>query len=62
MWPATLVETVHRGHAEANGLFAWDTRDDRRATVASGVYFARLVNAGRAETRTITVLKEPRVE
>ncbi|MFN8179743.1 MAG: CHRD domain-containing protein [bacterium] len=52
-----VVKTVHHGHAEANGIFAWDTRDDRGATVASGVYFARLVSAGRVETRTITVLK-----
>jgi hypothetical protein len=52
-----VVKTVHHGHAEANGIFAWDTRDEHGATVASGVYFARLVSAGRVETRTITVLK-----
>jgi Cu/Zn superoxide dismutase len=52
-----LVKTVHHGRAEANGIFAWDTRDEHGSPVAAGVYFARLRTADRQETRSITVLK-----
>jgi hypothetical protein len=51
------VRSVYAGPAEANGILAWDARDDAGSPVAAGVYFARLASAGRSETRAITVVR-----
>jgi hypothetical protein len=38
-------------------VLAWDGRDNSGARVASGVYFARLVSAGRSATMKMTLLR-----
>ncbi len=52
-----LVRGVHRGAANDAGVVAWDGKDETGASVAAGVYFARIESGGRSETKTVTVLK-----
>jgi hypothetical protein len=53
-----LVRTLVSGPQEAGGGTAhWDGSDDTGRAAASGTYFARLVFEGRAETRTLTLVR-----
>ncbi|MFN8588521.1 MAG: FlgD immunoglobulin-like domain containing protein [Candidatus Eisenbacteria bacterium] len=50
------VRTLFDGDAAAGTHeAAWDLRDERGATVAAGLYFARLAHGGVAETRRLVV-------
>ena len=52
------VRTLASGWREA-GFYqvTWDGRDERRATVAPGIYFARLSAAGKLFTAKLVHLK-----
>jgi hypothetical protein len=45
----TVVEGQHRTH--------WDARDENGATVATGIYFVRMISPGQVSVRKVLVLK-----
>ena len=53
---ATLVNEV-RSPVEGGHRVTWNGRNDRGATVPSGVYFYRLVTSGYTETRKMVLMK-----
>jgi hypothetical protein len=53
-----LVRTVHDGEIPAgNHVFAWDGRDSRGHTVASGIYFIRLEAGPRKDCHKVVLLR-----
>jgi len=52
-----VVRELETSVAGANGIVAWDTRDDAGRPVATGVYFARVISGAATTTGRVVVLR-----
>ena len=52
-----IVRSLHDRESPAEGILAWDTRDDAGRPVAAGVYWALLTGRAESTSRQVVVLR-----